>query len=699
MIPLASARLADLPIAGGKASRLGELLAAGFPVPPGFVVTAGEPIDPNAIGEALVEIGGEAFAVRSSGASEDGIERSLAGAYESILDVRGTPAVVEAVRRVRGADRDPISVLVQRLVPARSAGVAFSANPVTGEREESLVFSVFGLGVRLTIGESSGEEWSVRGDRATRKRSEDLLSVSEALQVSRLARSAADRLGAPQEIEWAIASDGLHLLQSRPITGLPDSVSWTSPHKGGWMRNFRFGEWLPEPVTPLFESWLLTRAEEAFSREHRALFGISIPPPLHVSVNGWYYCSPFGGGGPPSFLLGLFKKPRRVWSILRMHANPFEFERNVAAPLAKVWREELVPKQHAAVRDCSHGIDRASIEELASRIDRLSDFAGQSLFSMAMVGGFAWKLEAALARFFKRELAPRIGGSHHPLLLGLVPPKACPPHAVSSLDWIRPTFGELSSPANLAPRSRFEELASARSALEEKCRSALSARPREVLERLLSLAQRYAVLREEQAAELTIAWPVLRRLVLRIGGLLYELGAILSPDQIFFVTREELDRRPPDLAARAHERRLLWERQRRLVPPPVIGKVPSVLRRPIEDAISSMRISSPKSGLTGMPASPGRATGPVRLVLGSSDFPRFSEGQVLVAPILTPAWVPLFSKAAAIVSDGGSVAAHASLVAREYGIPLVVGAGGATSILSDGEIVTVDGGSGAIERL
>ncbi len=103
--------------------------------------------------------------------------------------------------------------------------------------------------------------------------------------------------------------------------------------------------------------------------------------------------------------------------------------------------------------------------------------------------------------------------------------------------------------------------------------------------------------------------------------------------------------------------------------------------------------------LKGMPASPGRATGSVRVVRGPEDFARFESGDVLVAQVTAPAWTPLFSLAAAVVTDGGSLAAHASLVAREYGIPAVVGVGSATARLRDGQRVLVDGDRGHVVLL
>jgi pyruvate,water dikinase len=101
--------------------------------------------------------------------------------------------------------------------------------------------------------------------------------------------------------------------------------------------------------------------------------------------------------------------------------------------------------------------------------------------------------------------------------------------------------------------------------------------------------------------------------------------------------------------------------------------------------------------VSGSPASPGRATGAGRVVRGPDDFGSLLEGEVLVAPLTAPAWTPLFHRAVAVVTDVGSAAAHASIIAREYGLPAVVGCGDATVRLRTGMIVTVDGTTGNVE--
>ena len=102
---------------------------------------------------------------------------------------------------------------------------------------------------------------------------------------------------------------------------------------------------------------------------------------------------------------------------------------------------------------------------------------------------------------------------------------------------------------------------------------------------------------------------------------------------------------------------------------------------------------------SGLPASPGRASGPARVIRTPEEFDRLQPGDVLIAPVTTPAWTPLFARAAAVVTDTGSPLAHASLAAREYGIPAVVGTGNATARLQDGQMVLVDGNTGLVEVL
>ena len=130
----------------------------------------------------------------------------------------------------------------------------------------------------------------------------------------------------------------------------------------------------------------------------------------------------------------------------------------------------------------------------------------------------------------------------------------------------------------------------------------------------------------------------------------------------------------------------------------MLGELPGLFKAAfsqIEQALFEGR--APDSDeIRGMPGSPGRATGPVKVIRSVADVARLKPGDVLVTSVTTPAWTPAFSIVAAVVTDTGSVASHASVVAREYGVPAVVGAGNATTRLRDGDVVTVDGAKATV---
>jgi pyruvate,water dikinase len=91
--------------------------------------------------------------------------------------------------------------------------------------------------------------------------------------------------------------------------------------------------------------------------------------------------------------------------------------------------------------------------------------------------------------------------------------------------------------------------------------------------------------------------------------------------------------------------------------------------------------------------------GTVRVISGPAEFGKLKSGDVLVCPYTDPAWTPLFTLACAVVSDTGGPLSHAAIVAREYGIPAVLGTQNATLVLKDGEHISVDGNSGEVRAI
>jgi pyruvate,water dikinase len=315
-------------IVGGKANALAQLAKAGLPVPDWFVLTPGafaaslseaqhaalaaacHAGDATAAQVALREVRlaadvqdeltralaslapqGEPVAVRSSALDEDGRQHSFAGQFESFLNVApddvaarivdvwrsGFSARILAYRREHGLATIPTvpAVIVQRMVNATAAGVAFSADPVSGRRGVAVVSAVAGLGDALVSGACDADTYHIsrEGDISTRTLAGTtaVLDDAQAQAVAALARRCEQQSGVPQDIEWAIEDGALWLLQSRPIT----SLAGQPDPDGAYARwdNSNIAESYGGVTTPLTFSFA-RHAYEAVYRQLCRLMGV-----------------------------------------------------------------------------------------------------------------------------------------------------------------------------------------------------------------------------------------------------------------------------------------------------------------------------------------------------------------------------------------------------------------------------------------
>jgi pyruvate,water dikinase len=600
------------------------------------------------------------------------------------------------------------------MVNAAAAGVAFTAHPVTGDRDQTLVTAVAGIGESLVSGHATGEEWTMtRNSTVVSRPARDggsILTPTQAKAVAALAQQVGHRYGSPQDIEWVIDESGqLWLVQARPMTAVPDHVSWTAPGPGLWMRNFRLGEWLPEAVTPLFATWLLPLLEDGYLTGMHATIGVRVPFP-HALVNGWYYNT--APTPSPALLAHVLLRGRRramttlYNALVRVSRDPAAADHAVLSKLDRQWRDEQLPRYRRLVLAAEAEADIVDPPRLVALVDLLGREAGAYLWYLAIVGGSAWKMESCLTRFIRRHLGTVLSddeGGAQVLLRGLGSPLGPGGHAVQSIDWYHALADGLpASPAGLA--ERYAILANERAATECRCVAGLADQPGllDQFQQLLRVNQRYAMTREEQARDFTLAWPILRRCAIRLGDDLVRQALIADREDVFFCTRAEVEAAlagaAPSLAGVVTARRRRWEGQRRIAAPLTLGRprraIGDLIERSVQQARGAADVSD--AALIGHPASAGRATGRVRIVHSLSDFAAFGDGDILVAKATTPAWTPLFQRAAAVVTDSGSLAAHASLIAREYGIPAVVATGTATHQLRPGQLVTVDGTTGTV---
>ena len=289
-------------------------------------------------------------------------------------------------------------------------------------------------------------------------------------------------------------------------------------------------------------------------------------------------------------------------------------------------------------------------------------------------------------------------------------------HTVYNLDFVNPVPAD--DPAPLLdtlrfylrgeggdPHERQARLVERREAATAAVRGRLDPARRAVFDRLLAWAQDTAPVREDGLADVGLASPAMRRLLLELGHRLTAAGALGTPADVFWLRHDELaslatawdggERALSAHTAAVAERKALWRGRKRVTPPQLLplGSWALKLVQPWMPAGSEAQTGRV---LRGTAASTGQVTATARVLSGPGDFARMQPGDVLVAAITTPAWTTLFARASAVVTDVGGPLSHSSIVAREYGIPAVLGTAVATRQIRDGERITVDGDTGTV---
>jgi pyruvate,water dikinase len=220
----------------------------------------------------------------------------------------------------------------------------------------------------------------------------------------------------------------------------------------------------------------------------------------------------------------------------------------------------------------------------------------------------------------------------------------------------------------------------------------------------LASAQKYAPLREDGLAEIGLAYPLIRQILLQLGNRFVQHTAIPAADEIFWLTHDEVlltatrldaGESVESLAEKIPQRKA-EHRAALSVRPPMMLPQMKVFGFDLMSLKDKRGRRNRGNVIKGVAASPGVASGTARILHGPEDFGQMKPGDILVAPITTPAWTPLFAMASAVVTDIGGPLSHGSIVAREYGIPAVLGTSVATHRIQDGQTVTVDGSAGTV---
>jgi pyruvate,water dikinase len=220
----------------------------------------------------------------------------------------------------------------------------------------------------------------------------------------------------------------------------------------------------------------------------------------------------------------------------------------------------------------------------------------------------------------------------------------------------------------------------------------------------LWLALKYNFIREEVAFRFGYTWSILRPMVNELGQRLVTNGTLREPDHAYFLVSEELEQALearkagqslPELGKLAAERCTLREARKLHHPPGTLPAEASAMQS-ISFKETQIKNDDDSNVMRGFPVSSGTITAKASVILGPAEFDKMIAGSILVSPLTTPAWTQLFANAVGLVTDVGSILAHGSIVAREYGIPAVLGVGDGTKRIKHGQTITVEGDSGIV---
>ena len=803
-------------LAGNKAATLAVLRQAGFEVPPGVVVSADalggvEDELPVVVGAALQQVpdmlGPGPWAVRSSSTAEDTERASYAGQFETVLnvDLGGLGDAVLRCRRSALTDRvkaysggrstGSMAVLIQPMIAADAAGVAFTTDPVSG-RQRVIIEAVEGLGERLVSGAATPERWAVEADGSIDRPSvAKALNAEQARAIGDLARKVEEYLRRPQDIEWAILGGSLWLLQARPITIAPSAGPELIPipidvPPGDWTRD-AFHE--PVPVSPFGKVMLTEQIVKVFPAVF-AEFGVLIDRADQAFIGGWSYgrMIPLGAppagrhdgrsrpSAPPRWLLGILM---RLHPAIRRRSSAARqaIASDLPASVIRRWTDEWRP-EHQKDIDRALAVDLGSIsdQELAAELDHRFEVVGHVAHLKVAVAYFILVYELAevcqellgwdTARMLTlleglsttstepaRQLArlAQLARSKPAIrkLLAAVDESTPARLAIEDADFARafsqyvqanghralrydvidPTLAEVPHvllrlvadqlEIRFSPDRVAQEALQRRSQVANEARGLLASHPeadRARFERALARAgEAYPVWEDRVWHTQSVQTALLRYLALEIGRRLVDRGQLATVDDVFFLEAREARSALFDGAGR-HETARVRKGERAWAmanPGPVTYGDPPSTEPPFDLLPAAARLVNQAvmwgsrsstwpdathgvrdaSVVAGTPASPGRYTGTVRVVLGEHQFAKIRAGDVVVCPVTSPAWSVVFPSMGALVTDSGGILSHPAIIAREHGIPAVVGAGNATQVLKDGQRVTVDGTTGVVE--
>ncbi|WP_312810837.1 PEP/pyruvate-binding domain-containing protein [Sedimentibacter sp.] len=697
---------------------------------------------------AKASFAGEFETVLNVGTDKE-IEEAIYEVFKSRQSER-----VKAYSSVQGIEEaHQIAVVLQLMVPSEISGVLFTADPISGSFANMIGNYVHGLGEQLVSGEANAYDFKLGRPKGKYNGPDELKKYADKLY--QYAAKLEKELGSPQDIEWSVARGNLYILQARPITTLSPGNLDTYEINESLIRdslwvNTNVGEAIPDVVTPL--TWSLVRAldiESGFvpgyylwsgnicgriysNIGHRlsaisALYGST---KLGLKILGEVFGHiPEGLTIPfyPFSRMNLFKtmlpgikyylkKNKEVAKSLQGFVdNMPDWCRKTKAEimeiknkdeLLKLWKSELEPYNTEAWWGLIVSGSKAvlalnlskKLEKLVGTEDAnalLSNLRGNSeLASLGPVIGISQVLKGEMSREeYYRQNGHR---GPHEFELSMKDPS-------EDENWLERQIKEFNNSGIDADKLLKKQ----HKQYEDAWRRFKEQYPNKVkwLEKQMEKASEGARIREAARSEFVRVFRVVRTFALKAGQLT-GIG-----DDIFFLYIKEVEEL---LSGRAVNINYIPERKENFEKYKEMPPFPSIIRgrfNPSEWAnnpnkrmdfydptISSNEVPDSET-LKGFAGAAGRIEGTVRILSTPEEGEKLQPGEILVAATTNVGWTPLFPRAAAIITDVGAPLSHAAIVARELGIPAVVGCGNATLRLKTGDKVIVDGGQGIVHIL
>jgi pyruvate,water dikinase len=665
IVGLRNAPALDPNLVGAKAAALARAGAAGLPVLPGFVVTTegfstrstqAFETELRLAWDSISELGAVPLVVRSSSMAEDGSESSMAGMFTSIVGVKGWKGFRAALDEVWASARvidlrseagepAPMAVLVQPELDTAVGGVLFGVDPVTGKRDRLVVAAVDGGPDKLVGGTVDGSRYVLsRRGRVLDLRSGTTgggsgLTSTQTLALARLAARAKREFKRAQDVEWGIDSQGeLWMFQSRPVTATSGSVVARGPILGPGP----VAETFPDAVAQLEEDlWvepLRTAVTEALRLTGTVPRRRLSASPVVTTVGGRVAADLELFGITPkkrSFLARLDPRPpsRRLVAAWRVGRL------KAALPALAADLISEVDSELAEVPPLDELLDPDLLQLIAGTRQVLVSLYGHEVLIGLLIETkvtaptAAWIALQDLQRARSAEMTDAQAIATFPSLLVLAPP------AIGRLPGLPPT------PKKLAAPQGWDDLAVMRESLRMRARWVQELGARAVWKAGLRAARRDLLADPNLVALLRFE----------------ELEPLLTESHV-----------PEDLAGRVR---------------PASPPLPAAFRIGEDDAVVPESVS-PGDGVG---AGGGRAAGVIR-----TDPSAVKPGDVLVVRTLDPGLASVLPDLGGLVAETGSELSHLAILAREFGVPTVVGVAGALERFREGADIYLDGSSGEV---